>query len=739
MSRDHQVTISAGARVRRDGSGREGATAFPPGGLLRQDKLLFWLLHYPFQGVRDLALLFGVERSTAARVLRQATALGLVETIRPACLREDLYYLSSAGRRLVASISGLDAYTRASLAKARPANLSRLLVRLPTIVTGQSLLYGLVRQMNHRLFVPGNPRRIRWHWVRDYCHRFRYHEQPALLRAEAVLLCHLPAAEASCAGSAHDWYGAFVLVDAGLLGPHDEALMQRRLAPFLRYRECEERTIVYDHFPPVLILAPTRRQVAWWQRMACVAAERLHLAPLVGAVAVTPPTEALADPWQLAWQRLDRAGPCRLEEVLTPLPREALPPGTLPARASASLLPQRSTRLVEEVRCTKSPPTGNASSSLVQSLIAKRDEGATLARASLHLGGRHHAILCLLYAAPLLSAAELAALLSITEESVERYLSELSTYPLVESYATAYGRRLCLSSLGLRWTAARLSVSLRHLAVPASSEDLPYPGAQVRLRADVALPRGAVAPAGATGSIVCADARTILVRLERPPITLCWHGCGSSPALLALLRDAHLEAHPQAHLPRSMVALRRQILRQPHAVRHLAGIYSFLARMHQAAHAAAHRIGWWETGSRCERRYRLDGRWHNLRPDAALSYETSERRLRLWLEWDCGTMSRNAVLSKLEAYATYVKSLHWRSDGEPGLPLLLLVAPSSTRERWLWEATGGTLAGCGLRAATTTAQRIATPGPLSAIWWPTEIRSSPMERRGLLALLWPLA
>jgi DNA-binding MarR family transcriptional regulator len=746
MSRGHQVTTSAGALARRHVSAGERGEVFVPGGLPRLSKLLFWLLRYPFQRVCDLALLFGVERSTASRVLQQAAALGLVETVHPACLREDLYYLSSAGRRLIAGMSGLDAETSAALAASSLAKLSRLLPCLPTVVMGQSLVYGLLSQMKHRLFVPGTSRRIRWHWVRDYCHRFRYHEHPYFLRTEALLMCHLPRAGEARASGTLDWYGAFVLVDAGLFGPHDEALLQHRLASLLRYRECEERTAVYDHFLPVLILAPTGRQVAWWHRMAVDAAERLHLAPLVGAVAVMPPTESIADPWQLAWQHLGSSSSCRLEEVLTPLPRAALPAGALPAHAAAfpSLLPQRAAQIVGGIRFTKSSPDGNASPSIMQRLGAGRTERAVLAAASLHLGGRHRAMLRLLYAAPLLSVSELAALLALSEESVGRYLSELSSYPLVEAYATAYGRRLCLSSLGLRWTASQLSVSLRHLAVSASTEDLPYCGAQVRLRADVALPRGAVAPAGATGRILSADARTILVRLERfpagttlSPMTLSWHRHGASPALVALLHDADLEANtgPKTHLPRSIVALRRQLLRQPHAVRHLAGIYGFLARLHRTAHAAGHRIGWWETGSRVSRRYRLHGRWHNLRPDAGLEYETGERRLRLWLEWDCGTMSRGAVLDKLETYATYATSLQWRVDGEPYLPLVLLVAPSSTRERWLWEAAGGTLAGCGLRAATTTAERISAHGPLAAIWWPTQPRSSQVQRRDLLALV----
>jgi DNA-binding MarR family transcriptional regulator len=721
-------------RAIRDGQGSTG-------------KLLSWLLRYPLQRVRDLVQVLGVSHSTASRLLRQVETLGLVERVRPACLREDLYYLSETGRRRAADLEGLGEGEHAGLASAYLAQLASLLVRFPTLITLQNTIYGLVAGIARRIRRPGDRRRIGWHWVRDYRCDFRAHERPCRLSSDALLVSHLPGAGQGTQHEALDWYGVFLFVDAGLVGAHDETVIARRITRLLRYRECEERTAVYDQFPPALILADSRRQAAWWHRMATLAADRLHLSPLAGAVAVIAPGESECDPWLLAWQRLGSAAPCRLEDLFVPLPRAALPPGALPqptpTPADERPGPHRTAYLVGRAERTRPTPNAHPLPSLVSRLSAGRTERAALVRASLHLGRRHHQILRLLYAAPLLSVPELAALLDLAEESVLRYLRDLLTYPLVEGYATASGERFLLGSLGLRWMAASLSVSLLHLAAPVSTEDLPYRGARVRLRADLALPRGAVVPAGATGIILAADARTIRMRMVRlptgtisPPLMLSWHGHGTTPAISALLRDAEIEARqmPPIYVPRAARALRRQLLRQPQACRHLAGIYGFLAWLHRAARERDHRIGWWETGNRASRRYHFEQRWHNLRPDAALSYETKARRLVLWLEWDCGTMSREAVETKFEAYATYALSRQFRADGERSLPWVLIVAPTTTRERWLSSVAMAALGETGLVAATTTAARMDGAGPLAPIWWRCTVDPAVRERRGLLAL-----
>jgi hypothetical protein len=54
-------------------------------------------------------------------------------------------------------------------------------------------------------------------------------------------------------------------------------------------------------------------------------------------------------------------------------------------------------------------------------------------------------------------------------------------------------------------------------------------------------------------------------------------------------------------------------------IQHTAGIYSFFARLAQAARRETeHTLCWWETGPVCERRYRVNEQWYNLKPDAAL-------------------------------------------------------------------------------------------------------------------------
>lgn len=161
---------------------------------------------------------------------------------------------------------------------------------------------------------------------------------------------------------------------------------------------------------------------------------------------------------------------------------------------------------------------------------------------------------------------------------------------------------------------------------------------------------------------------------------------------------------------RGLAGLRRTI-------QHTAGVYGFLATLHQAAREHGHWIAWWETSAWCERRYHDHGSWHDLRPDAALEYVTDTRRIRLWVEWDQGQMTGAALAVKLRAYAHYTHSREWARELRP-LPSLLVVTPDPAHEQRM-QRIARTCAEAGLLIRITTVSRLEQQGPLAPIWLTT--------------------
>src|SRR5947209_14834910 len=97
------------------------------------------------------------------------------------------------------------------------------------------------------------------------------------------------------------WYGLFLLFTE----LDDERLMRLRLQRLLCWRESPERWSVYQHMPPVLILARSPRQREHWQRAVEATALKLRVEPLAGALATLPPFErAPVNPWLLNWHSL---------------------------------------------------------------------------------------------------------------------------------------------------------------------------------------------------------------------------------------------------------------------------------------------------------------------------------------------------------------------------------------------------------------------------------------------------
>lgn len=150
-------------------------------------------------------------------------------------------------------------------------------------------------------------------------------------------------------------------------------------------------------------------------------------------------------------------------------------------------------------------------------------------------------------------------------------------------------------------------------------------------------------------------------------------------------------------------------------IQHTAGIYGFFAALAQAG-TKEQALLWWETGAACERRYRVQDRWYNLRPDALAEYMLGKQHFRFWLEWDCGTMNVRDLSIKFTSYAQYISSREWARERSV-LPMLLCVTPDIAQEKRIWRVAQAMLKNVhGLVMKSTTAVLLAELGPLASIW-----------------------
>ena len=150
---------------------------------------------------------------------------------------------------------------------------------------------------------------------------------------------------------------------------------------------------------------------------------------------------------------------------------------------------------------------------------------------------------------------------------------------------------------------------------------------------------------------------------------------------------------------------------------HTAGNYGFFAQLALAARQESeHALCWWETGPACERRYRVNEQWYNLRPDALAEYRIGQQRMRFWLEWDRGTMNVSDLTIKFTSYAYYLSSREWTRE-HMMLPFLMCIAPDIAQERRLQRVAQTTrMPGHGLVMWTTTEVLLQDHGPNASIW-----------------------
>src|SRR5581483_3463368 len=387
-------------------------------------KLFWWLLRYPLQRVEDLVLALQVSPNTVYRHLTKLIEEGLIECITPSLGAKAtcrLYYLSNGGLLASAAREQADAHTLARTWRANEQGILRLLPRLSTLVRLQDLVNGLVAGTPAMLsHARGYHADIAWHWTRYYQHRFLFQERPIVCSADAALLLHrkAPLQTAQDSGKA-EYYCALLFCDPGLAGYYEHHLIAQRLAAIIRYRD-SRGGLSAQMFPPVIVLVQKARQRDIWQLKTAEVATSLRANPLAGAIAIVPAQETLEAAWTLPWQKLSVPTSCRLREIFTPLPKDALLPG---------LLQQRS-----------APPTPAPSSATKKGRILWGDfarrareinlasdndgdrEHENLALLRLRLSQRHLAVLEMLYEYPLLATEELAILQDVQTDSAVRYL-----------------------------------------------------------------------------------------------------------------------------------------------------------------------------------------------------------------------------------------------------------------------------------------------------------------------------
>ena len=308
-------------------------------------RLLQWLLRYPFQRAEDLSLATGGSIATVYRHLNVLHDNSLVERVMPPALGTVkcwLYHLSKLGLHVLAAHEMTDPTELARSWNNVERGFLNLLPRLVSLITIQNCLNGLVTFAPEALTYHGRRSEVRWHWVRDYAHRFSYREKLMRCTADAALLFRVRTMAENGTSVPEQWYSLLVLLDAEIA---DDTWLKQRLGRLLCYRESAERWPVYQHFPPVLVLVSTPRRMEHWQWSAREAATALHVEPLTGAIVCVPenqPETVPYNPWLLAWKTLATDGPCTLRISCTHCRSQQSFQGYWIANSTGTVMPEKS-------------------------------------------------------------------------------------------------------------------------------------------------------------------------------------------------------------------------------------------------------------------------------------------------------------------------------------------------------------------------------------------------------------
>lgn len=699
-------------------------------------RLLGWLLRHPFQRADDIATVLGCSLAQSYSVLAQLHQQGLLESIAPATLAIQscrLYCLSQHGLTMLAHWMHTDPIALARRHHSSEEALLRLIPQLPTRVLLSQCLFSLMRYAPSIYTAQGRRLYVQWDWQADYHYQGTYRDRTFSCTAEAVLTWQVRADHTSphrdlrlkpqeAQEAQQTWYSLVVLQDTGL---DDRPRMRHRIEQWLWCRENPSRWAFYPHFPAIIILVADHHRSAYWREAMREASQRMNVPPLRGAITVLPPLQPMRSPyesavlnaWKLPWMSLTAVTPCRLEDVCLPLPAHALLPQTSGKhRGQTSEQPDRQAPLADSPHTQKDQKERSSNPEKRRSAIrgqwfqractaqqtlrsqqqtqqpqltqTTRESPETLAWLSLLLGRRHLDLLTFLWNHPLLPTETIAALLTLQEDSVRRYLREMACYGCIEPWSPPL-----------------------HAAGRASENQSTHPPAKKTFVGWFLTERGL--------RLLAACHHVHLLRVGTYEQVTHHHA-------------SHYQQPQEAAQAKTPLLLPHGLQQAQRFVSHHQGLYKVLGKFHQDALACGYHILWWETGAWCERSYPHEGQQHNVRPDAAFAYEESnylrqgvrEKNVQsVWLEWDSGTMNQRDLHAKLSAYAAYDHTRTWVSEGRVYLPLLLFIVPDAGQEARVQRVTQQvfetrTKGVVGLHIYTTTLAHIEQYGCFATIWRP---------------------
>jgi DNA-binding MarR family transcriptional regulator len=462
--------------------------------LATRRRILGYLACYPLLRSSDLAAalnrttpvhpLLPPDASNMARHLRVLARAGLVEAVRHTGVKAALWRLTPRGKEVVAAMAekpiseaNAKAFWLTSQQQVdRPGNVQHMR-RLARLVLVQDIALGLCIHAPDGFAAADRGRRpgVAWHWMRDWQCRFVWRHRAITVRADAVLLWQrapgqhaglVELADASDAASASAtlavWHCAFVLVERV---QETQTSIRRLVERLVQYRESSCRLPVYGEFPPVLIVVRHAHHRGWWKEAVRSVAERERVSPLTGAIARLPEEQAgCGDPWRLAWQSLADESRIALAAILLPLRREAWPAGLSAHLHAATALMQR--------LLTATPTAAGMLKWAASSQLSRSHARIHRVPGKHDLPGpRHERILTLLAQHPLLTLAELAALLDLKASSAERYLRDLRRAGFIQVSARddsqGNASRWWLTAEGVKYTASVDGHAAIHRAVHA--------------------------------------------------------------------------------------------------------------------------------------------------------------------------------------------------------------------------------------------------------------------------------
>jgi DNA-binding IclR family transcriptional regulator len=421
-----------------------------------RSQLLLWLLHHPLQRSEDLQLALGVSASTLHRILTSLEAQGEIEYVQQ---MSRWYHLSNQDMLAAAAQEHAEVKALARTWEADERGLLSLLPRLPQLAVMQELVNGLARYAPRMLaYEDGTLSDIAWSWRRDLAHRFLTHAREASYQADAALCFYrYPSPTQRQTGHLGHFFACLLLLHR--LTDDDQAIRERVVA-LLRYRE--SRRAYYTAFPAVLVVTETVRERDRWHRQAQEAAHTLHLQkPLVGAITQLVTQEGtITSSWPLPWQHLGETGSCRLQEMIIPMPLEAVPPDILIPRVEMGQPRMQKRQVLTghfQTRAEALDVAGETSDELLALL------GGVLLRP------RYVDLLHLLYRAPLLAASEIVDVSEETEgtlPTVIRYLQQLQRWGCLQRIDSTSGVRWLLTRRGVQVLARMDQIDARTLIDP---------------------------------------------------------------------------------------------------------------------------------------------------------------------------------------------------------------------------------------------------------------------------------